>query len=194
MKKLLMLSSAFVIIHAGTIAQSPSLNPVATLLFKNLKTKLTTEQKNAIANNLQFVLSGNKDAPFALDMESREFPFAAIVFPADMNNDGEEEIFIAFGNTFTSGHTGSSIILYVPDGAGKYKTQLGFPGTPPDLLETTSKGYNDLLIGGPGFEFPVYRWNGKAYAYYRKVKDSEYEKLPKTYIEEVSKKYQEGLK
>ena len=194
MKQLLLLLAIIVLIHPPVAAQTTTLSPVATLLFRNIKSKLSVAQKNEIAKNLGFILSGNKAEPFALDKDSKEFPFRAFVYPVDMNKDGKEEIFISFGNTFTSGHTGSSIILYVPDVAGKYAANLSFPGMTPDMLPTMNKGYNDLLIGGPGFEFPIWRWNGKEYVYHKTIKENEYQKLKLTNVAEVSKRYQDSLK
>ncbi len=171
-----------------------TLRPIADILFKNVKTKLTVVEKNSIATQLAFIPSGNKELPFALDKDSKDYPFAAFVFPTDMNKDGKEEIFVLFGNGYTSGNTGSSIILYIKNVAGAYAPQLGFPGTAPEVLTTTNLGYPDLLVGGPGFEFPVLRWNGKTYNNHRLVKDKDYEKLKKTSIEEYSKAYQETIK
>ncbi|MBI1343626.1 MAG: hypothetical protein GC171_11885 [Terrimonas sp.] len=184
---LLMLTAMF----AGTNAQS--LNAVAGLLFKNIKTKLTVAEKNQIASSLGFVLSDDKDLPFAQDANSKEYPFSAFVYPTDMNKDGKEEIFISFGNTYTSGQDGQNISLFIKNSAGRYQEQLGFPGTVPDMLSTGFAGYPDLLIGGAGFEYPVLRWNGKTYANYRTVKDADYGKLKMTNTAEVSKKYQAGL-
>jgi hypothetical protein len=173
---------------------STSLNPVAALLFKDVKTKLTVAEKNNIATQLAFVLSGNKDQPFAMDKDSKEFPFTASVMPTDMNKDGKEEIFVSFGNSYTSGNTGSSISLFIKNAADAYALHLGFPGTLPDVLATSNLGYPDLLVGGPGFEYPVFRWNGKTYNNYRTVKDKDYEKLKKTALETFSKTYQETIK
>jgi hypothetical protein len=138
-------------------------------------------------------LSGDKDQPFASDKDSKDFPFGAMVYPTDMNKDNKEEVFISFGNTYTSGNTGSSIVLFIKDVKGTYITQLGFPGTVPDVLTTTNQGYPDLLIGGPGFEYPVWKWNGKAYVFGRNVKDADYEKLKKQSLEQLSKAYQQTI-
>jgi hypothetical protein len=35
-------------------------------------------------------------------------------------------------------------------------------------MPTKNLGYPDLMIGGPGFEHPVWRWNGKEYNVYKK--------------------------
>jgi len=173
--------------------QGPKLDGVAAILFKNVKTKLTVADKNAIAAKTGFVLSGNKDLPFASDKDSKEYPFAALVLPTDMNKDGQEEIFISFGNTYTSGMAGSSIALFIRDAKGLYVDQLGFPGVVPDALEPIGKGFPDLLIGGPGFEYPVWSWDGKAYVFSRTVKDADYGGLKKKSVEEISKAYQQSL-
>lgn len=169
-----------------------TLNKVADLLFKNVKTKLTITDKNQLATALGFVLSNDKEQPFALDADSKDYPFTATVFPVDMNKDGKEEIFVHFGNSYTSGNTGTSIALFIKNSSGVYQNHLGFPGMIPDALATVNLGFPDLLIGGPGFEYPVLRWNGKTYANHRVVKDDAYEKLKKKSVSELSKEYQEG--
>ena len=190
MKQLLL--CPFLLLYTITMfAQSNTqLKPVADLMFKNVKTKLTIAEKNSIAAQLAFIVSGNKQLPFALDKDSKDYPFAAMVMPTDMNKDGKEEIFISYGNGYTSGNTGSSIVVFIKNAAGTYALHLGSPGTIPDLLTTSNLGYPDLLIGGPGFEFPVLRWNGKTFANNRVVKDKDYEKLKKTNLEDYSKAYQ----
>jgi len=186
----------WVTVLAGTVVAQPptTLNAVAAQLFKNVKTKLTVIEKNVIATKIGFVLSSNKDEPFAQDKESKEFPFTASVFPTDLNKDGKEDVFIIFGNTYTSGQAGSSVALFIKNTAGVYTTNLGFPGMAPDVFVTLNKGYPDLLIGGPGFEYPVWRWNGKEYVYFKSVKDSAYGNLKKTGVEELSTIYQQTIK
>lgn len=193
MKKLLFPCMGLLLCHWLFAQQEPTLNGVATWLFKDVKTKLTPAEKNHIAGKLGFVLSGNATQPFALDKDSKEYPFSATVLPTDMNKDGKEEIFISYGNSYTSGNTGSSINLFIKDATGKYTEQLGFPGMVPDALATASKGYPDLLIGGPGFEFPVWRWNGKSYGLFKNVSDKNYSTLKKEGVDNISKTYQQTL-
>ncbi len=187
MKKiLLIISFSFFSVFAFT--QTNTLSKGATLLFKNIKTKLTVQQKNKIFDSTGFKIS--KDSKqFISDNESADYPFDAFVYPTDLNKDGKEEIFIVFGNSYTSGMAGNSIVVHIADKDGVYKMNLGFPGLLPDALATTNAGYPDLLIGGPGMEFPVWRWNGKEYIYLREIKDADYEKLKKTSIEDISKNY-----
>ncbi len=146
------------------------LSEVARLLFKDVKCKLPDFEKNQIADSTGFVLSGNKEEPFAMDKESLDYPYNAQVTITDMNKDGIEEVFIQFGNSYTSGMTGSSIVLFIKSKQGVYRTNLGFPGVEPEQLKTGYGGYPDLLIGGPGFEFPIWRWNGKEYVFYKTQK------------------------
>lgn len=187
MKKLLLLACAGYFFIPALSAQQ--LTETAALLFKDVKTKLSVKEKNEIATQLGFISSGNSTMPFALDKDSKDYPFAAAVFPSDMNKDGKEEVFVVFGNSFTSGNTGSSVFLFMKDAAGKYAPQLGFPGMAPDVLTTASKGYPDLLIGGPGMEYPVWRWDGKAYNMHRTVNDKAYQTLKKMNLSDVSKAY-----
>lgn len=194
MKQLLL--CLFLLLHASLLLaqDNTQLKPIAGLLFKNVKTTISVTEKNGIATQLAFVVSGNKDLPFALDKDSKEYPFRAFVFPTDMNKDGKEEIFVFYGNGYTSGNTGSSIVVFIKNAAGAYTAHLGFPGTSPDILTTANLGYADLLVGGPGFEFPVLRWNGKTYNNHRVVKNKDYEKLKKISLEEYSKAYQGTIK
>ncbi len=90
-------------------------------------------------------------------------PAGATVEFRDMNSDGLQEILLIFGNTCTSGHAGSSAVLLIRDADGVLQPNLGFPAASADPLPATNQGYPDLLIGGPGFCFPVWRWNGKEY-------------------------------
>jgi hypothetical protein len=194
MKTYLSLVGIFLCFSSALFAQQGKLNVVAAMLFKNVKTKLTVAEQNEVAAKLGFILSADKDQPFAADKDSKDFPFAAFVMPTDFNKDGKEEIFITFGNSYTSGNAESSVSLFIKNASGTYTLNLGFPGTTPDVLATSSNGYPDLLIGGPGMEFPVYRWNGKEYAYYKAVKDADYGKLKMTNLGEISKAYQETVK
>lgn len=193
MKTFFFLIAVFTCSSISLSAQTTKLSDVASILFKNVKTKLTIAEQNQIALKLGFILSADKDQPFAADKDSKDFPFAAFVMPTDINKDGKEEIFVSFGNTYTSGNTGSSVSLFIKSADGSYALNLGFPGTIPDALTTFSKGYPDLLIGGAGMQLPVWRWNGKEYVYYKSINDSEYEKLKTTSIEEISKTYQQTI-
>ena len=192
MKRLLLWSSLLLISISLFAQTTAGLTPGADLLFRNTKSKLTTAEKNSLYASTGFLLSADKKQ-FIADKEAAEFPFDATVYPTDLNGDGKEEIFILFGNTYTSGATGSSIVMYIKNSGGKYVSNLGFPGTLPYALPAPAKAYPDLIIGGMGFSFPVWKWNGKAYAYNRKFSDKMFEKYKTENIESVSKKYTDKL-
>jgi len=186
MKKYLLPTAALLCATLSYGQQNCSPAELASLLFKNAKTNLTTAEKNQIATKLGFVCTGNKDLPFAQDKDSKDYPFNAVIYPTDLNKDGKLEIFVWFGNSYTSGNTGSSISLFIKNAMGVYVDNMGFPGLTPDVLATTNKGYPDLLIGGPGMEFPVWRWNGKVYVEFKTVNNADYDKLKKTSLEDLA--------
>ncbi len=174
-------------------ADNNTLSKGAALLFKNVKTTLTINQKNKIFDSLGIKISKD-EKKFIIDDDSGDYPFDALVYPTDLNKDGKEEIFITYGNTFTSGNTGVSIAAFIEDKNGVYKTNLNFPGLLPEALTTINFGYPDLLIGGPGMEFPIWRWNGNEYNFLKELKDADYPKLKTTSIEDLSKAYINTIK
>lgn len=96
-------------------------------------------------------------------------PADAVVTFSDWNGDGHKEILVIFGNTCTSGMAGSSAVLFIKDSAGQYQPNLGFPASSAEPQSTSNQGYPDLLVGGPGFCFPLWRWTGTAYDYLKSV-------------------------
>jgi hypothetical protein len=168
------------------------INPGAAKLFEGKKSNLSIPERNAICKSLGIkydITSGG-----FTEGENNEQIFPATAYPTDINKDGIEEVFVSYGNSYTSGATGSSIVLFIKNPAGKYEMQLGFPSTLPYALPTANKGYPDLLIGGPGFEFPVWRWNGKEYVFVKKMTEKDWLKLKSVNVEELSQAYQSTIK
>lgn len=178
----------FLLSLGGSAQPRWDLSSGAQLLFKGVSCKATHEEKNRIFQLTGFRLSKDKKQ-FILDDLSADFPFDAQVLPVDLNKDGKEELFVVFGNLYTSGNTGSSVLLFIKDARGMYQSNLGFPGLVPDVLPTINKGFPDLVITGPGLEYPVYRWDGKQYILYQRISDEAYVKTRKTSVETVSKVY-----
>jgi hypothetical protein len=83
----------------------------------------------------------------------------------DLNHDGTLEVFVISGNCCTSGRTCSSIDLFIKDITGRYSRQLGFPASDYSILDTSNKGFPDLVFGGPGFCHGVWRWSGIKYEF-----------------------------
>jgi len=151
---------------AGT-AIDAKLSPGAALLFKNVKTGASIAEQNRLFKELNLKLAADKKS-FVMD----EYDVEAFAYPTDMNGDGLEELFVTLGSVALFGNTAQSFTLYISDNTGKYQPQTDPGGIGiPIILTAKSSGYPDILIGGPGFEFPVYRWNGRKYALHRKMKD-----------------------
>ena len=167
----------------------------AKLLFQNTKTTITPTEKNDIYKKSSLSLSNDKKQ-FAIagDAASLDHPFDAIVMPVDMNHDGKEEIFIVFGNSYTSGAIGTNVLLFIKDKAGVYQFNFGFSGATPVIMPTKTPAYPDLLIGGPGVEFPIWRWNGKEYVFSKKIAEKQLAKIKTSSVETASRTYVKNLK
>jgi hypothetical protein len=87
----------------------------------------------------------------------------------DLNRDGKPEVFVSIGGTCLGGMAGNHMDLYIKNSKGQWKSQFGFQGIY-TVLATRSKGYPDIEIGGPGFCFPVWRWNGLRYVPFKKCR------------------------
>lgn len=85
----------------------------------------------------------------------------------DLNGDGRPEAIVAEDGTFCHGMTGTGFVLVGKLPNGKWKQLHASTGMPEFLKTKGVAGWPDLLVGGPGFCFPVLRWNGRAYAFHR---------------------------
>jgi hypothetical protein len=92
----------------------------------------------------------------------------------DFNGDGSTDALVAEGGTYCFGMTGSGYTLVSrrPDSGWVIMDErIGIP----EFLETKGEdGWPDIEVGGPGFCFPVVRWNGAEYVLHR----TEYESSP----------------
>ena len=84
----------------------------------------------------------------------------------DLNGDGQPEVFVQL-NSSCYGMAGGELTLLIKDRQGRWHSNLGFPAGGYKLLNARKKGYPDIEIGGPGMCFPVWRWNGSAYAVHK---------------------------
>jgi len=85
----------------------------------------------------------------------------------DLNGDGRPEAVVSESGTYCYGYAGTGFQLLSKQANGSWKVMTGNNGMP-EFLKTKGKdGWPDISVGGPGFCFPVERWNGKAYTLHR---------------------------
>lgn len=81
----------------------------------------------------------------------------------DLNGDGRPEAVVSEGGTFCHGAAGTGFTLLSKQADGSWRKITGDSGMPEFLATKGVGGWPDISVGGPGFCFPVQRWNGKAY-------------------------------
>jgi hypothetical protein len=84
----------------------------------------------------------------------------------DLNGDGRPEVVVVDSGTACHGMTGQGYTILTPTPTG-WKPVESNSGIPTFLATRGIGGWQDIEIGGPGFCFPVLRWNGKEYAVLR---------------------------
>ena len=81
----------------------------------------------------------------------------------DLNADGSAEAWVKEGSLFCYGNTSEFFVLLTRQASGAWINLLEGVGVP-TTLETKSKGWPDIEVGGPGFgKFPEYGYDGKNY-------------------------------
>lgn len=87
---------------------------------------------------------------------------------SDLNGDGRPEAVVTEGGIYCYGNTGTAYWLVSQQADGSWKLITNNTGIPEFLKTRGVGGWPDILVGGPGFCFPVERWNGKAYVLNRR--------------------------
>jgi hypothetical protein len=124
-------------------------------------TKLPPAQEAAAFKAAGFKLDGKQWR--ACDDASPSYTPGAVEQVRDFNGDGHVDAVITEGSTncYGSAEVGYSIVSQQADGAWKLMAQG--QGMVTFLTTKGVGGWPDIEVGGPGFCFPVLRWNGKEY-------------------------------
>jgi hypothetical protein len=85
----------------------------------------------------------------------------------DIDGDGLIDAVIVEGSAICYGMTGQSFWLVSKQAGGGWRLITSGIGIPTFLPRRGARGWPDIEIGGPGFCFPVQRWNRRGYATYR---------------------------
>jgi len=102
--------------------------------------------------------SGNCDGA-----ESESYSPGQIDRHGDLNGDGRPEAVVTEGGAICYGMAGTHFWLMSKQANGSWKAMTDLTGMPDFLAVKGSGGWPDISLGGPGFCFPVYRWNGRSY-------------------------------
>lgn len=78
----------------------------------------------------------------------------------DLNGDGRPEAVLGEGGSFCYGFAGHGYVLLSKQANGSWKTIDSNNGYATFLKTKGKGGWPDIEVGGPGFCFPVTRWNG----------------------------------
>ena len=166
----------------------------ATLMFGSVAAKTPKNVMDAIYELSGLELASNQTQfQFKDDELTAEFPFSVQVYPLDLNHDGVAEYCIVYGNSAFSGAAGSSFWVFTRKPDQTFKMNFGFPGIFASIPNPDGE-YDDVVIAGPGFEFPLWSWNGEAYEFERNITESEMEASNAKYAEELSNAYLKELK
>jgi hypothetical protein len=84
----------------------------------------------------------------------------------DLNGDGALEAIVSESGSACYGNTGQGFHLLSKGRDGRWQPLFSSPGIP-EFLNTSANGWPEVEIGGPGFCFPILRWNGKTYVFNR---------------------------
>lgn len=85
----------------------------------------------------------------------------------DLNGDGRPEAVVTEGGSFCYGNQVGGYWLVSKQADGRWVLITSGTGIPGFLDTKGAGGWPDIEIGGPGFCFPVERWNGKKYVLQR---------------------------
>lgn len=103
----------------------------------------------------------------ACDDPTATYEPGAIREVRDLNGDGRPEALITEGGSYCFGNTGYGYSLVSQQADGRWKLIVKGTGIPTVLNTRGAGGWPDIEIGGPGFCFPVARWNGQKYVLHR---------------------------
>jgi hypothetical protein len=123
-------------------------------------TKLSPADEAAAFKAAGFKLKGKQWR--ACDDQSASYTPGAIEV-RDLNGDGRLDALVTEGSGDCYGNTGVAYSLVSQQANGSWKLMSQGVGMATFLPTKGAGGWPDIEVGGPGFCFPVLRWNGSEY-------------------------------
>ena len=136
--------------------------PIALLSTATAQGTLSAADRTAAFRAAGFKLQGGRWQACG-DPGTDSYAGGTIDTVRDLNGDGRPEAVITEGSSFCFGNTGTGYSLVSKQADGSWKLIAASPGIPTFLATRGVSGWPDIEIGGPGFCFPVERWDGRAY-------------------------------
>ncbi|MEO6715796.1 MAG: hypothetical protein ABIM50_00900 [Novosphingobium sp.] len=124
--------------------------------------RLTTADQAAAFRAAGFNLVGRQWKACG-DPGTDSYTPGAIEVLRDIDGDGLPDAVITEGSTSCFGMTGTGFSLVSKRANGSWRLIHESQGIATILPRRAARGWPDIEIGGPGFCFPVVRWNGRAY-------------------------------
>jgi hypothetical protein len=137
------------------------------LLAAMIAANVPTAEQAAIFAAAGFKRAGSQWHSGCGDPGTESYEPGALETLRDLNGDGRPEAVVTEGGTYCYGDTGTRFWLLSKQLSGSWKVMASEIGVAEFLRTKGAGGWPDISIGGPGFCFPVHRWNGKAYATHR---------------------------
>jgi uncharacterized membrane protein len=128
-------------------------------------TKLSPADEAAAFKAAGYKLKGKQWR--ACDDPTPTYTPGAIQEVRDLNGDGHPEAVITEGGSYCFGNTAAGYSLVSKQADGSWKLIANGTGLISVLPTKGVAGWPDIEIGGPGFCFPVERWNGSKYVLQR---------------------------
>jgi len=171
-----MLKIIFLLLISLThIIASPAISPndkkAIHLLFNNKAPFLSYSEKLNILNTLNLSLSNDKKK---LVIKNDDIIFEnidPIVVIDDLNKDGVPEIVIYYGNSIYSGMVGQTLVIFIKNQHGEYIKNFDVGSVAYEKLKSSSQGFADLQLGGPGFCRGIWRFDGQQYSHLCNIED-----------------------
>ena len=108
-----------------------------------------------------------KDGRWLICSEDPQTSGASIDEVRDLNGDGRPEAVVNEDGMACNGMAGTRFALVSKQADGSWRGMLDSVGMAGFLPAKGKDGWPDVSVGGPGFCFPVMRWNGTAYVFNR---------------------------